>query len=99
VNISFTPEELLFRDEVRNFLNKRAPANVRHKQTAGLRLDKHDMVAWQQSLFEEGWAGINWPVEHGGTGWNATQKYIFLMKRAKPTCPELCLLGSTWWLQ
>ncbi len=25
-------------------------------------------VAWQQRLFAEGWAGIHWPVEHGGRG-------------------------------
>jgi len=93
VNISFTPEELLFRDQVRDFLNKRAPAAVRHKQTAGLRLDKHDMVAWQQSLFEEGWAGINWPVEHGGSGWNATQKYIFFDEASKANMPRIVPFG------
>ncbi len=24
--------------------------------------------AWQRTLFEAGWAGIHWPVEHGGRG-------------------------------
>ena len=25
-------------------------------------------IAWQRRLFAEGWAGIHWPVEHGGQG-------------------------------
>jgi alkylation response protein AidB-like acyl-CoA dehydrogenase len=25
-------------------------------------------LAWQQLLYAEGWAGIDWPVEHGGRG-------------------------------
>jgi alkylation response protein AidB-like acyl-CoA dehydrogenase len=25
-------------------------------------------VAWQRRLFAEGWAGLHWPVEHGGQG-------------------------------
>ncbi len=25
-------------------------------------------LAWQRLLFESGWAGIDWPVEHGGQG-------------------------------
>jgi hypothetical protein len=27
-----------------------------------------EAIAWQKLLFAEGWAGIHWPVEHGGRG-------------------------------
>jgi alkylation response protein AidB-like acyl-CoA dehydrogenase len=29
---------------------------------------RDDGMAWQARLFEAGWAGIHWPVEHGGRG-------------------------------
>ena len=31
---------------------------------------REDGTAWQRRLFDAGFAGIHWPVEHGGPGWN-----------------------------
>ena len=38
---------------------------------------RDDIIRWQKILYEKGWAALNWPVEHGGTGWTTIQKYIF----------------------
>lgn len=93
MNINFTQDEIAFRDEVRAFFRDKFPAQVRDKQQKGLRLTKEDHLAWQQALYEQGWAGINWPVEYGGTGWSATQKYIFFAEAAEAGAPRIIPFG------
>jgi len=43
--------------------------------------------AWQRSLFDAGWAGINWPVEYGGRGMSIVQQVIWLEEYAKAGAP------------
>ncbi|MEE3011425.1 MAG: acyl-CoA dehydrogenase family protein, partial [Pseudomonadota bacterium] len=77
VNADFTAEEVAFQEEVREFLKKEFPADLKAKVDASIRLDKDDMVRWQKILFKQGWAAPTWPVEHGGTGWSHTKTHIF----------------------
>ena len=46
-------------------------------------MELEDLVRFQQWLHERGWAGVKWPVEYGGTGWTAVQKYLFGIEMAK----------------
>jgi alkylation response protein AidB-like acyl-CoA dehydrogenase len=41
------------------------------------RIEREDYVRWQRTLHARGWAAPGWPVEFGGTGWDATQRVIF----------------------
>jgi alkylation response protein AidB-like acyl-CoA dehydrogenase len=50
-------------------------------------------MEWQQILHEKGWLVYHWPVEHGGTGWTPTQKYIFEKECALADAPSLPVLG------
>jgi alkylation response protein AidB-like acyl-CoA dehydrogenase len=93
MNINFSAEELAFRDEVRQFIKDKFPADIRAKAEAGIHWVKSDYVRWQQILFKRGWVGENWPVELGGTGWTATQKYIFSGECAAAGCPEIMSFG------
>jgi alkylation response protein AidB-like acyl-CoA dehydrogenase len=45
-------------------------------------------VNWQKILYRKGWAAPNWPQEYGGTGWSATQKYIFATEMGLIGAPE-----------
>ena len=40
-----------------------------------------------------GYAGLNWPKEFGGTGWNATQQHIFDEVTADAGAPQLIPFG------
>jgi alkylation response protein AidB-like acyl-CoA dehydrogenase len=80
VNAEFTAEELAFQKEVREFLDAEFPKDIKHKVDNGIRLEKDDFVRWQKILYKKGWVAPNWPEEYGGTGWTATQKYIFAME-------------------
>lgn len=46
-------------------------------------------AAWQQRLFEAGYAGIHWPVEYGGRGASPTEHVIFLEESERAGAPEL----------
>ena len=77
MNLTYTPDEQSFQGEVREFIAASYPASTRDKQDCGAELTKEDYLAWHKALYEQGWITPGWPVEHGGTGWTSTQRYIF----------------------
>ena len=81
MDIAFSPEELTFREEVRGFFDEQFDDEL----VSRLRGDnfKAAIVEWQQRLYKKGWIAANWPVEHGGTGWTPTQKYIYETERSE----------------
>jgi alkylation response protein AidB-like acyl-CoA dehydrogenase len=93
MNIDLTPEELAFQQEVRQFLQEKLPSDIQEKAQKGIRLVKDDFVRWQKILFDQGWSAINWPVEHGGTGWSSTQKYIWSSECAEVYAPDVIPFG------
>ena len=44
-------------------------------------------VAWQKLLFADGWAGIDWPVEHGGRGLSADHRATWVRECALAGVP------------
>jgi len=93
MNLNFTEDELAFRDDVRSFFREEIPADIVAKQQQGVTLDRDDHVLFQKALFEKGWAGYTWPVEYGGTGWTAVQKYIFGIEMADADMPNIIPFG------
>ncbi len=77
MNLVFSAADEALRQQVRAFVRERLPADIKHKVEAGLRLDHSDYVRWFRILETRGWLTPNWPVEHGGPGWNAVQRFIF----------------------
>jgi alkylation response protein AidB-like acyl-CoA dehydrogenase len=70
-------QEKAFRLEVREFVSKNLPDDLRYKVMNFLRYEKQDFVRWHGIIAAHGWTGPNWPREYGGTGWNAMQRKIF----------------------
>ena len=77
MDLSYSAEELAFRDEVRTWLAANLPTEIRDKVTQYRHLAREDFVRWHKILAAKGWAVPHWPKEWGGTGWNITQRYIF----------------------
>jgi alkylation response protein AidB-like acyl-CoA dehydrogenase len=44
-------------------------------------------VAWQKLLYEHGWAGIHWPVEHGGRGLTIQHTQTWILECATVGVP------------
>lgn len=93
MNIHFTPEEQAFRQEVQAFLRSNLPDDLARKVRLGRRLAKSDHQRWQRILSEQGWYAVNWPAEHGGTGWSVVQKHIFDEECAAAGAPRVVSFG------
>ncbi|MGV2979519.1 pimeloyl-CoA dehydrogenase large subunit [Camelimonas sp. ID_303_24] len=88
MDLSFTPEEQAFREEVRAFFRTALPEQLRAKLRAGHHVSKDEQVAWQRTLNKKGWAVPHWPVEWGGTGWDPVRQYIFREELMAAPAPE-----------
>ncbi len=94
MQLEFTDEELVFRDEVRTFLRDRLPVHIREQVMNGTELTREDHVLWQRTLHERGWGGMAWPVRFGGAAWNPVQQYIFEEEAAMAGAPRLIPFGT-----
>src|SRR5207253_379607 len=93
MDLSFTGEELAFREEVRAFLEASVPAETRRAVLEGLEVSRDDTVRWQQILHRRGWGGPNWPKEFAGTGWDPVREYVFEEESASAGAPRLLPFG------
>ena len=80
MNLEFSAEEIAFRDEVRAFIKENYPENAEMRGADDL--TREQFLAWHKILAKKGWAAPAWPVEYGGTGWSATQRYIWSEENA-----------------
>jgi len=88
MDLRFTPDEIAFRDEVRDFMRTALPAPIRRKMMEARRLEKQDLVTWQRILNARGWAVPHWPVAWGGTGWSPVKQYIFHEELQQAPAPD-----------
>ncbi len=77
MDLSYSAEELAFRDEVRGWLDTHLPSDIRDKVVGYQGLSKEDYQRWHKILAAKGWSVPHWPQEWGGTGWNITQRYLY----------------------
>lgn len=79
MDLYLTEEDIVFRNEVRAFLEKALSPDLRQAErlNPSFLADPGYGLDWQRRLHEKGWAAPSWPAEHGGTGWNLTRRYIF----------------------
>ncbi|WP_087747539.1 acyl-CoA dehydrogenase family protein [Acidovorax sp. T1] len=93
MDLNFTPEEQAFRAEVQAFLQEKLPARIANKVKAGQRLTKEDQEEWHAILNARGWLANHWPVQYGGPGWGAVQKFIFDNECALAGGPRIVPFG------
>jgi alkylation response protein AidB-like acyl-CoA dehydrogenase len=95
MDMSWTPTDSAFRDEVREFLAASLTDDLR---AAGLRrtsvyADHRASMHWQSILNARGWAAPAWPKRYGGAGWSVTQRYIWALELAYAGAPPLSPMG------
>ena len=78
-----------FRAELRAFMHTHCPPELRTKVRNAHKMGRADYAQWQRILAAKGWGAPSWPVEHGGTGWDLQQRYIFEEVSAELDCPPL----------
>ena len=84
MDLEFTKEEQEFRDQARTWLRDHLPTEQR--PAMGQPMREFDL-AWQRTLHEGGWAGINWPTEFGGRGLTDIEQMIWYSEFARADPP------------
>jgi pimeloyl-CoA dehydrogenase large subunit len=87
MDLSFSPEERAFRDEMRRFFRTDIPAEIRERAGKGEHVSKQDLVTVQQAMNKAGIAVPHWPAEWGGKGWTSIQSYIWLEEMQLASVP------------
>jgi alkylation response protein AidB-like acyl-CoA dehydrogenase len=93
MDLNYSEADNAFRQEVSDWLAANLPADLQHKVLNHQRLNKEEFVRWHKILANKGWVAPAWPVEWGGTGWNATQRHIFEEECARAGTPMIMAFG------
>ncbi|CAN7272155.1 acyl-CoA dehydrogenase family protein [Variovorax sp. LjRoot84] len=93
MDLSFTPEEQKFREEIRAWVKDNLPQDISHKVRNALELTREDLQRWAKILGKKGWLGYGWPTEFGGPGWSAIQKHLFEEETALAGAPRIVPFG------
>jgi alkylation response protein AidB-like acyl-CoA dehydrogenase len=93
MDLSFSPEHLAFRDEVRGFILTEMPPHLRAKAEVDAHFEHHEVMEWHRILHKRGWAAPLWPSEHGGPGLDATSRFILSEELELANAPALSPFG------
>lgn len=93
MQLDFTPAELAFQREAREWFARNVPEALRQRSARGEMPIKEEQQGWEKTLGAKGWLAVNWPAQFGGPGWTATQRYIFDLERARAGAPPASPFG------
>ncbi len=85
VDLTLTPDEQAFRDELRAWLEQNHPGPSPHGGDQVLFEFERE---WQRRLHAGNWAGISWPKEYGGRGASLIEQAIFGEELARQKAPR-----------
>jgi alkylation response protein AidB-like acyl-CoA dehydrogenase len=84
VDLTPSPSEQAFRDELRAWLEANHPGPEPEGDVAGFEFRR----AWQRALHDAGWAGVSWPKEYGGRGATLVEQAIYNEELARAQAPS-----------
>ena len=93
MDLNFTPDELAFRAEIRQWVADSLPSDISHKVLNALRQSRDDMQRWAKILGAKGWLGYHWPTQFGGPGWTSIQRHLFEEECALAGAPRIVPFG------
>jgi alkylation response protein AidB-like acyl-CoA dehydrogenase len=95
MDLTWSPTDIAFRDEVRAFLQDKLTPELQRagRLMTSVYSDHEASLQWQAILHERGWAAPAWPVEHGGCDWSLTQHYVFSRESTLAGAPSLSPMG------
>jgi alkylation response protein AidB-like acyl-CoA dehydrogenase len=90
MDLKLSPEEELFRNELRAWLAANVPppfAGRTNEEEKGAYFEY--LRQWQRNVSAAGWAGISWPKEYGGRGARLIEQAILTEEWARAEAPML----------
>jgi acyl-CoA dehydrogenase len=96
LDLKLSEADQRFRDEVRDFLESNLTEEIRIERRDSHAIGQFEHIeVWHKKLYEKGWIAPGWPREHGGTGWNEVQRFIFANECWQRGAPMLAPFGIT----
>ena len=93
MQIELLKSDLIFKNEVRNFIKENHSESLKAKIANGGKATKEETVNWQIALNKKGWLAPNWPVNYGGCEWTSIQRYIFEQETSLANTPQVIPFG------
>lgn len=93
MNLTYSPDDLAFRGEVRRFIQENLPADIRDKVLGHKHLERDDHIRWQTLLHQKGWGAPGWSKDFDGTGWTSLQRLLFDVECAVAGAPKQMPFG------
>lgn len=91
MDLGFTAEEEVFREEVRTWLDRNLPPEWGSGGVGGYREDADEDIQrqWQRRLYDGGWLKLAWPLEAGGRAATPVMQAIYQEEMAKAGAPGI----------
>jgi alkylation response protein AidB-like acyl-CoA dehydrogenase len=93
MDLSYSPEHLRFRDEVRAFIQSATPPHLAAKAAVDDSFSHDESMEWHKILYKKGWVAPHWPAELGGPGLDATSRFILTEQIELAGMPQLSPFG------
>ncbi len=93
MDLDVSPEQIAFRQEVRQWIQDAMPAAIRAKAAGGGHFEHEEQMEWHKILYAKGWVAPQWPKEVGGTGWDIGKRHIFGEELVRANAPQLSPFG------
>jgi len=78
MNFDFAVDDIRFREELRAWLDAKAPAFLADGPQYSDPEKRWERAArWHRALYDAGWMGIYWPKQFGGRGASLIEQYIY----------------------
>jgi alkylation response protein AidB-like acyl-CoA dehydrogenase len=93
MDLSFSAEEIEFRESVRAWIAEAMPPNIREKADCDAHFEHDEIMQWHRILHSKGWVAPHWPAEYGGAGLDVNRRFILTEELELAGAPPLSPFG------
>ncbi len=93
MDMSFSPEHLAFREEVRRWIDGAMPPHIAAKAAVDGQFSHAEVMEWHRVLYKKGWVAPHWPQQHGGSGLDVSGRFILTEQLELSGAPSLSPFG------
>ncbi|HVU01941.1 MAG TPA: acyl-CoA dehydrogenase family protein [Polyangiaceae bacterium] len=93
MDLSFSPEQIEFRKEVREWIQSAMPPHIKAKASVDGAFHHEEQMEWHKILYKKGWVAPHWPKEVGGPGLDVTKRFILSEELELASAPTLSPFG------
>ena len=97
MDFDFNEQQESFRKDVRVWLERNLPDDLKGESFAASRADKNEVARlrwWQKQMYEAGYVGMDWPREFGGRGASLVEMVILYQEMGRAESPQIVNRGG-----